>query len=319
MGLLLVGLCGQARAAGRNRDAEALALIDSFFEGSVSGNSLINRLSFFGSERMATQVLTDRLRRTVDPKRRGAMLEVLAQVAVPSDDGEVVLMRALGDETLGNRMSAAKALGRIKSAAALPKLEPMLADPVLGARREAARALGTIGKAKAGRALMAAAKAEEDLDTRGLMLVAVGRCGDQKQVAALGAYLEDPSGLTRFSAAQALCQLGAPKCQTFAKKLLASSEPLDRLQAIQLFEGVALLRAKPVLTLVLDDADHSVRAAAARVLAQAGDSTKTDWLIVESNKRENDPSAQLKYESEIEKLRVTPEQRAAILKKAKTP
>ncbi len=317
--LVVVGACALAQGAARNRDLEALNVIDAFFDGTVSVNQLVNRITFLGAERLATDQLTDKLRRSVDPVRRGSVLDALSQLAVFSDDGEVALLRALNDEPLGNRMSAAKALGRIRSAKAAVKLEPMLGDKATGARREAARALGNIGKPKSGAPLLAAAKIEEELETRAVMLMAVGKAADPKQAPALEVFLESDSESTRLAAAQALCLLGSAKGQAFAKKVLSSSDRFERLQGIRLFEGTALKVAQPLLTPVLDDADHGVRAAAARVLAQAGDASKAEWLLIQSAKLEGSPQTQLAYESEIEKLRISPEARAAILKRAGLP
>lgn len=311
----LVGMCALAQGAGRNRDAEAAMALESFFEGSMSANQLSNRVSFLSAERFASDQLVDRLRKTADPKKRGQMLEVLSQIAAYSDDAEVVLMRALSDDVLGNRMAAAKALGRIKSAKAMPKLETLLGDSALGARRAAAQALGAIGKPKSGAALAAAAKIEEDVETRAVMLMAIGKTGDTKQTKALETYLESSSESARLAAVQALCLLGSPKGQAFAKKVLSSDDKLERLQGVRLFEGTSLKLAKPLLTPALDDEDHAVRAAAGRVLAQAGDESKVDWLVIQSAKQEK-ASVSLLYENELEKLRVDPERRAAILTKA---
>jgi len=308
----------QVLAAGRNRDVEAVALLESFYDGSISPNQLVNRLSYLGSTRFASDQLVDKLRRTADVRRRGAMLEVLSQIASYSEDGERALLRALNDDALGNRMSAAKALGRIKSTKATAPLEGLLGDQATGARREAARALGVIGKPRSGPPLIAAAKIEDDLETRVVMLMAVGKTGDVRQVAALEGFLENSSESARLSAAQALCLLGSAKGQAFAKKVISSEDRLERLQGVRLFEGTSLKVAKALLTPALEDQDHAVRAAAARVLAAAGDESKVEWLVIQSAKQSG-PEAVLIYESEIEKLRVEPERRAAILKKAGLP
>jgi len=318
LSFVLVGACVQVLAAGRNRDVEAVALLESFYDGSISPNQLVNRLSYLGSTRFASDQLVDKLRRTADVRRRGAMLEVLSQIASYSEDGERALLRALNDDALGNRMSAAKALGRIKSTKATAPLEGLLGDQATGARREAARALGVIGKPRSGPPLIAAAKIEDDLETRVVMLMAVGKTGDVRQVAALEGFLENSSESARLSAAQALCLLGSAKGQAFAKKVISSEDRLERLQGVRLFEGTSLKVAKALLTPALEDQDHAVRAAAARVLAAAGDESKVEWLVIQSAKQSG-PEAVLIYESEIEKLRVEPERRAAILKKAGLP
>jgi HEAT repeat protein len=314
--VVLVGACVLAQAAGRNRDLEALSVLEAFFEGTGTPNQVANRVEFLSAQRVATEQLVDHLRRSVDPVRRGAMLEVLAQIAVPSDDADLVLMRALADEPLGNRMAAAKALGRVKSSRAAARLEAMLADRATGARREAARALGAIGKPTSGQALMTAAHLEDDIETAAVMLMAIGGTADRRQINPLEPFLSSSSESARLAAARSLCALGASKGQAFAKRVLASADRLERLQGIGLLEGTSLSVSKPLLTPMLTDADAGVRAAAARVLAQAGDASKRDWLIVESAKSERDLPTQLAYENEIAKLRVSDEARAAILKNA---
>ncbi len=302
--------------AGKNKDAETVPLVEQVVDGSLGPNQAANRISYLGTERFATDLLVDRLRKSADPKARSAMLEVLAQVAAPSDDGAVVVARSLTDETLGNRMAAAKALGRMHAAAAAPKLEAMLADKASGARREATRALAALGRPQSGAALAAAAKVETDLDTRAAMLWATGKAGDAKQAPKLESFLENDSESTRVAAAQGLCLLGAPKGVAFAKKLLTSRDKYERVQGVTLFEGTSLKLAAPVLNPVFEgvpgDDDHAVRAAAARVLAQLGDPSKTVWLLKQSTAYDG-KSAQVAYENEIEKLHLKPEAKAALL------
>ena len=62
------------------------------------------------------------------------------------------------------------------------------------------------------------------------------------------------------------------------------------------------------------DADQTVRAKAGRVLFQAGDASKLEWLVVESYKLRADQRGP--FEDELEALRVSDEQRAGFLKKA---
>jgi HEAT repeat protein len=211
-------------------------------------------------------------------------------------------------------MTAARGLGRMKSQEAVKPLIALLTNTVLGIRREAARALGEIGRPAAGAALIKAAKAETDLDVKILMLVAAGRSGDKKQAPALEAMLKDDSESTRLAAAQGLCSLGTASCATFANKLLASTDKNERFQAVMLFEGASAKASAPVLEKVLTDPDTKLRARAARILVQGGDAKKMDWLVIESAKAKGED--RLPYEDELEKLRLSDEQRQAILKKA---
>lgn len=311
---VVVGACTalHAHAAAPNHDADVRALFAGFDDGSVTPNQLVNKLVLFDAQKAGTAQLVLRLRRTSDERRRGRMLQVLSSIAVLSDDALSVSLAALGDEALGNRMAAAKTLGRLKSVNAVSALEGLLRDKATGARREAARALGALAQTRSGAALMAATQVEDEPETRALMLVAIGSVGDRAQTPALEPFLGASSESTRFAAAHALMRLGAASGEAFVKRALASADSLERLQGVQVLEGVS----SPLLNRMVNDPNDEVRATAARMLAQAGDARRIEWLVVESEKRKAEPNAQVFYEREIEKLRVSHETRDGILKKA---
>lgn len=312
--LLLLAAPALARP---NHRAEALKVLDAFLSGRMGVNQAANRLTFLGEAPFASDELCQAMRRTTDPKRMTQTLEVLVALGVASEDTERAFLRALDVDDVSTRLVAIRGLGKVKSERALSRLTELLEarQPVL--RREAAKTLGEIASPKAGPALMKAAKAEEDLETRLAMLVAVGKAGDRKQTSALEAFLASESETTRLAAAQALCLLGAKSGTTYAGRLLASGQPLERLQGVLLFEGASAKVAAPVLKKALDDADHRVRANAARVLAQGGDRSKVDWLVLESAKASGED--RLVYEDQLEKLHLSDEARHAILKKAGLP
>lgn len=297
-----------------NNQAEAAKVLDGFFRGAIGMNQALNRVQYLGEQRYASAEAVFALKRTSDRKLRGQILEFLAALGVKDDDVERAFLQALISDDAGESMTAARGLGRLKSDNSVKPLIGLLGHQMLGIRREAARALGEIGKPAAGAALARAAKDETDLDVKVLMLVAVGRSGDRKQTAALEAFLKDDSESTRFAAAQGLCALGTPSCATFAGKLLASNDKNERMQGVMLFEGTSAKVAGPVLEKVLTETDHKLRARAARILAQGGDAKKLDWLVIESAKAKGEE--RLPYEDELEKLRLSDEQRSAILKKA---
>lgn len=309
--MLLLAVPALARPSHR---AEAQTIIDSFLTGHMGVNQAANRLSFLGEAGFASEELCQAMRRTNDPKMLTQILEVLVALGVASEDTERAFLRALDTDDVSTKLIAVRGLGKVKSAKALTRLTEQLEakQPVL--RREAAKSLGEIGSPKAGPALMKAAKAEDDLETRLAMVVAVGKSGDKKQAGALQALLGSDSETTRLAAAQGLCLLGAKAGATYAGKLLASEQPIERLQGVLLFEGATAKVAGPVLKSALDDKDHKVRANAARVLAQGGDKTKIDWLVLESAKAVGED--RLFYEDQLEKLRLSDEARQVILKKA---
>ena len=146
------------------------------------------------------------------------------------------------------------------------------------------------------------------------MLSALELVHDQKQQKGLEAFLASDSEGTRFAAAQSLCMMGNKKGLDFAKQLLVSEDPHTRLQGVQVFDGAPAKITKPLLTPLLKDTDDRVRANAARVMAVGGEKGMADWLVIESYKVSGD--RRLRYEDEIEKLRLSDEDRKAVLQRA---
>jgi hypothetical protein len=311
---LLLIVASAPVSAGRDRSAEAVVVLDQFLSGTLGLNAAINRVQFLGQEAFASSQLVPVLRRAGDPRRREQVLEFLAAVAVPDVEVERVLLQALASPSTSEVISAARGLGRIRSAQAVGPLIERLAHPVPGVRREAAKALSAIGSPKAGGPLLKAARAEVDLELKLVLLRAVGRTGDRAQVAPLEAMLNESSESTRLAAAQSLCVLGAPRCAKFAAGLLTSADRSDRLQGVMLFEGAQARVASASLAPLLADSDHRVRARAARILVEGGDRSKLDWLVIESARAPGE--TKLAYEDELERLRLPDDERQAILKRA---
>jgi HEAT repeat protein len=310
---ILVAVLAAPALAGTNHRAEAIQVLEAFLSGRMGSNAAANRLSYLGEALYASDELVASWRRA-DPKLQAQILECLVALGVATEDTERLFLRALDMDDVTQVVVGARGLARLKSPKGRAKLETALGAKQTVVRREAARALGEIGVAKSGAPLLAAAKKEEDLDARVVMVVAVGKTGDKKQVPGLEALLAGDSESTRAAAAQALCLLGAKSGVQYASKLLTSAQPLERLQGVLLFEGASAKVAGPPLKVALDDKDHKVRATAARVLVQGGDKTKVEWLVLESAKAISED--RLAYEDQIEKLRLSDEARTEILKKA---
>lgn len=304
-----------AVAVGRDKLGETREVLAALEAGSLAPTQAANRIAFLGTEAPATEVLALTLRQLIDARRRAACFEVLAQIATPNPEllqPATAAAASANDITL--RLNAIRVLGRLKQSSAAKPLEPLLKDPSLGVRREVARAFVALKAVNSSGALLEAAKVEDDPEVRAAMLVAVGRLGDAKRAAGVEPFLASSSETTRLAATQALCLLGNKKGLEAAKKLLGAADTFTRVQGVLLFEGAALKAASPLLTPLLTDSEASVRAKAARVLAQAGDATRVEWLVVESFKAPIDQ--RLVYETELELLRLADDQRAAILKKA---
>jgi HEAT repeat protein len=314
LSIALLAALALGRGGGR---AEAAAVLERFLGGAMPLNQVVNRLEFLGEQRWATEALLAALHRSgdSDARRRTQVLEALAALAPPgNEDAERVLVATLADEDLTLRLSAARALGRLRSARAVPPLSALLEDHAMALRRDAARALGLIGIKTAAPALAAVVKREPELEPRLAMILALGQVGDARQAPLLESFSKDSSQTTRLAAAQALCALGAPSGLELARRLLASKDEGERLQGVLLFEGVKPKVAAPLLQGALAQPEHRVRATAARVLAQGGDAGKIDWLVLESRKAQGED--RLIYEDQLEKLHVSFEKRQAILQRA---
>jgi HEAT repeat protein len=310
----LVLMVSSAALARGNSRVEAQGVVDQLMQGSMGLNQAVNRLEFLGEAAWAANELATLLRRAGDGRGRTLLLNAIAALAVPGDeDVEKALLGALRSDDLSLRLAVVRGLGRMKSERAFAPLVQQLKDPSAAMRRESAKALGVLG-ARAGPPLATATKTEEDVDARVAMLVGLGRSGDRKQSRVLVPFLKDSSESTRLAAAQGLCLLGDAQGIAFAKGLLAGKTRAERLQGVLLFEGLGG-RASAPLAAMLDDADHRVRAAAARVMYQEGDKSRLAWLVLASAKAEGDDK--IAYEEQLEKLRLTDEDRAAILKRGK--
>jgi HEAT repeat protein len=312
--LVVLILCFASLVSARpNNGAEAAKVLDSFLQGQMALNAAINRVQFLGEEAFVSGELVQAMRRS-SGKLRGQILEFLVALAVRDVEVESLFLRVLKSDDIGEVMSGARGLGRIKSNAGVRPLIAMLGNSALGPRREAARALGEIGRPEAAAPLLKASKAETDLDLRLMMITAAGLSRDKKQIPAFEALLKDDSESTRLAAGRALCLLAAPKCAQYAGTLLASKDTNERFQGVMLFEGSPAKIASPTLTPLLKERDDKLRARAARILVQGGDPKGLEWLVIESAKAKGE--ARLLYEDELEKVRITDEQRQAILKKA---
>jgi HEAT repeat protein len=292
------------------RRAEAQGLVDQIASGG-NAQSAVSRLKFLGQESWAASALSDLLARSADDRQRRAIVVALSLLG--SSAGEKALLATLRDDDGAIRMAAVQGLGRMGSKA-VGQMAPLLADKTMGVRKEAAKALGASREAKAAKALAEAVKGEGEPEARAAMLVALGETGDKKQVKVLEPFLENSSESARFAAAQGLCLLGAPKGLAFAKALLASKDKLERRQGLALFEGTKAKDSQAILKPLLADPDTTLAAGAARVLYQGGDATALEWLVLASHRANGEDK--LVYETQIEALRLSDDQRKAILGKA---
>lgn len=311
---LLLMMAPSVWGGGGSQAVEVRTTVSKLLSGEMSLNVGVSRLKFLGAGPWVTEQLVEALKEEANPRRRLMLVELLAALGAAGASAEAAYVTALHDDGLSMRLAGLRGLGQLRATHAGPMLLEHLHDPLVGIRREAARSLAKLKVAGAGRALVQSAQREQDLETRLVMVQSLGALGDARLAKHLEPWLASDSEATRLVAARSLCVLGSPKGVAYARQLLAAPEPDRRLQGVLLFEGAPAKSARRWLTPALDDGDAKVRANAARVLVVGGDAALADWLVLESYKASGD--ARPKYEAEIEKLRLTDEQRSGVLKRA---
>ena len=134
------------------------------------------------------------------PEDAQVMLQIEAQRLPP-----LALATFVASDDPETRARAARALGRLRTAAALAPLKRLAEDPQATVRREAAHALGqTPGSARAVRDLL---PSESDLEVQRRLLLALGTQGEAEAVRPLlDALVAPPSLLRRPIAATASAQ-----------------------------------------------------------------------------------------------------------------
>lgn len=289
---------------------EALALIRQVDSGG-SAQAAANRIRFLEQESFVIPRVAKLLEESFEPRRRANLVLLLSLIANRS--AERLLLGLLDDSDAAVRMTALQGLERVPSRA-VDVMLPQLADKTLGVRRAAARALGASRVPKVGKPLVEAAKLEGEPEVRAAMLVAVGQSGDKRQAKALESYLDSSSEGTRYAAARGLCLLGSARGFAFVEERLASQDRFERQQGLALVEGLEAKSAHKLLAPLVHDADSHIAARAARMLAQGGDASMTEWLVLASA-RAVSADDKLVFENELEHLRLPDDARQAILRK----
>jgi HEAT repeat protein len=118
------------------------------------------------------------------------------------------LLRGLRDPDY--RFLAARLLGELRAAEAVPRLIPLLGAGDIETRSSAARALAEIGATEAVPSLIERVRVEREVAPRTWAVSALGDIGDARALDPLCELLSDDSVLVRQSAASALGKLGHP-------------------------------------------------------------------------------------------------------------
>lgn len=180
-------------------------------------------------------------------------------------------LRKIGGATWG-RASAAKALGFIGSAEAVPALIKQLSDPNATVRLRVVRALSAIGDVRASKPLAKLLTVEVDHEVRREIVAALGTRGlaSSAAVDACVRALSDESRDVRSSAARSLGRLASPKGALPLVRALGDDYWSVRRDAENSLMNIGR-RAVPELIAALESRKFTVRLRAARALGAVGD------------------------------------------------
>lgn len=163
-----------------------------------------------------------------------------------------------------------------------PAVEPLgscLADPNLTVQESAAAILASIGDARVADRLMASL-ASADWVVRMYAARALGRIGEARAVPALMPLLQDTVKAVREEAAGALAKLG-PTAVPVLIEALTHQEWLVRLHAVEALGKTRSPDAvEPLLHLLFNDRDSSLREDAVRALGEIGDARAVEFLLM---------------------------------------
>jgi HEAT repeat protein len=272
----------------------------------------ITRLKNAGAPRPAMAVLA---RMLIEGDSRARQNAAYVFVAIPDPFFGDPLLRAVSDENEIVRERACMAVGSMKLSKAVGALSAATSDPSPVVRREAATALGHIG-ARAAAPKIVALLDDSIPETRLAAILALGDLHEKSAEARLLPLLKDPSETVRLATAKSLCVLGNAEGKKSVEALLKSPEASERRDGIKLIEDVKAPWISEALLQALRDKDLGVCVAGASALAKQGDGRGVEWLVLSSARV--DPEAQLKIETALEELRLSPEDRKKILARKPT-
>lgn len=186
-------------------------------------------------------------------------------------------LSALGSDAGAVRAQAAKALGRLGAAEAVPALIEALADRAPAVRREAAKALGEIKDPRAVPALIEALR-DENANVRMYAAYALGEIREPQSVDALQQALDDPEWCARDQVLWALGQIdGDQIAGPVVAALKTPDADVDGLAwLIRQLEDAAVV---PHLAALLQHENEEVRMRAVTVLGQLDGGAATDALV----------------------------------------
>ncbi|MCK4766171.1 MAG: HEAT repeat domain-containing protein [Candidatus Aminicenantes bacterium] len=224
---------------------------------------------------LAVQLLIDSLMHD-NAGKRGSAATALGKIG--SEAAVPALIECLKDEANDVRGSAATALGKIGLEGAVPALIDCLKDEADNVRGSAANALGEIGSEEAAPALIEGLK-DVAHNVRGSAANALGRIGSESAVPALIECINDKNNIVRGSAISALGKIGFESAVPALIDCLKDEDPINRGSAATALGEIGSGAVVPALIDCLKDEANDVRGSAAFALGKIGSEEAVPALI----------------------------------------
>ena len=203
---------------------------------------------------------------------RSAIIALDCALVCGNVDGERVsglLEKALADEDVEVRRSAADKAGNVGGERALDLLEKALADEDVYVRRYAVSNAGNVGGERA-LDLLEKALADENADVRRNAASAVGNVGGERALDLLGKALTDEDADVRRNAASAVGNVGGERALDLLEKALVDPDVTVSGEAVFALGDVGSKRALKLLEHALTNRDVTVRERAIDALENVG-------------------------------------------------
>jgi HEAT repeat protein len=163
------------------------------------------------------------------------------------------------------RQAAVASLAAQRGADLLGPLEPLIADPAAGVRRSAIAALADHPSERARQLLLGLL--EHDAETRGDVIRALGRIGDDRVIPQTIAVFDACTPVQQAAALDALASIESPSVEAFISRQLGHRNPKVRRHAVRALVRAGTTTALRRVAIALRDGDAQVRLAVSKALA----------------------------------------------------
>jgi HEAT repeat protein len=251
-----------ARALGRTGTLEAVAPLAGLLShpelAGVAARALVTLSGGFREQ--VLQALRTALERGAEPVVLSALVRVGGTALLP------LVRRIAREASVPLRSSAVEVLAAVDPAGGLELARVALVDEAPRVRAAAVRVLGQLGDASMAD-LLQRVLADEALEVRLAALEAIGECGAVARAEDLEALVRHPDGAISFRAVRSLARLGVLRNEVIQRAVTHEDHEVVK---AALLAGAGSAGGEALAVGLLGHANWDVRAAAARVLADSG-------------------------------------------------